>query len=329
MRMRDGDGDAGATEFLRITIPGLRGKRSGGQAPTLGIIGRLGGVGARPDITGFVSDGDGAATALAVAVKLSAMASRGERLVGDVIVATHIDPDAPTIAHEPVPFMNSVVGIAEMNAHEVCAEMDAIVSIDTTKGNRLLNHRGIAITPTAKDGYVLRVSEDLLDVLETVTGEPAYVMPITQQDITPYGNGLHHVNSIMQPATATSVPVVGLALTTVTAVAGCATGASHPWILRRPVPLRSKSLRGSARVLWSSTIVMNSTESSNSTETTNGSENYGELVGGLSGSLFAVKLSLPSLEQNPPARSDRLVVPENLPVMLNRMFSRGIDSFQH
>ena len=82
------------------------------------------------------------------------MASRGERLVGDVIVATHIDPDAPTIAHEPVPFMNSVVGIAEMNAHEVCAEMDAIVSIDTTKGNRLLNHRGIAITPTAKDGYV-------------------------------------------------------------------------------------------------------------------------------------------------------------------------------
>ena len=221
-------GEAGATEFLRITIPGLRGKRSGGQAPTLGIIGRLGGVGARPDITGFVSDGDGAAAALAVAVKLSAMASRGERLVGDVIVATHIDPDAPTIAHEPVPFMNSVVGIAEMNAHEVCAEMDAIVSIDTTKGNRLLNHRGIAITPTAKDGYVLRVSEDLLDVLETVTGEPAYVMPITQQDITPYGNGLHHVNSIMQPATATSVPVVGLALTTVTAVAGCATGASHP-----------------------------------------------------------------------------------------------------
>lgn len=74
---------------------------------------------------------------------------------------------------------------------------------------------------------------------------------------------------------------------------------------------------------------MNSTESSNSTETTNGSENYGELVGGLSGSLFAVKLSLPSLEQNPPVRSDRLVVPENLPVMLNRMFSRGIDSFQH
>lgn len=221
-------GETGATEFLSITVPGTRGRSSGGEARTLGIIGRLGGVGARPGITGFVSDGDGAAAALAAAAKLATMAARGDRLPGDVVVATHIDPDAPTIAHEPVPFMDSVVGIAEMNVHEVTHEMDAIVSIDTTKGNRLLNHRGIGITPTAKDGYVLRVSEDLLDVLETVTGEPARVLPITQQDITPYGNGLHHVNSIMQPATAVSAPVVGLALTTVTAVAGCATGASHP-----------------------------------------------------------------------------------------------------
>jgi hypothetical protein len=220
-------GEAGSTDFIRVTIPGTKGKRAGGTAPTLGILGRLGGLGARPELIGFVSDGDGAAAALSAAAKLCAMAAQGDRLPGDVIIATHIDPDAPTQPHDPVPFMNSVVEIEEMNAHEVSAEMDAIVSIDTTKGNRLMNHRGISITPTAKDGYILRVSEDLLSTLETVTGDHARVFPITQQDITPYGNGLHHMNSIMQPTVATEAPVVGVALTTVTAVAGCATGASH------------------------------------------------------------------------------------------------------
>ena len=64
--------------------------------------------------------------------------------------------------------------------------------------------------------------------MEQVTGRPPVVLPLTMQDITPYGNGVFHVNSILQPATATSAPVVGLAITAETAVAGCGTGASHP-----------------------------------------------------------------------------------------------------
>ncbi len=68
---------------------------------------------------------------------------------------------------------------------------------------------------------------DLVAVLETVSGEPARVFALATQDITPYGNDLHHLNSILQPAVATDAPVVGVAITTVTAVAGCATGASH------------------------------------------------------------------------------------------------------
>lgn len=47
------------------------------------------------------------------------------------------------------------------------------------------------------------------------------------QDITPYGNNLYHINSIMQPCTATNAPVVGVAITTQSTVPGCATGASH------------------------------------------------------------------------------------------------------
>lgn len=214
------------TDFVRLTIAGTRGKARGGDAPTLGILGRLGGLGARPEQIGFVSDGDGALSAIAIGAKLLTMRSRGDVLDGDVIICTHVDPDAPTQPHDPVPFMSSVVDQQEANRHEVTAEMDAILSIDTTKGNRLCNHRGFAITPTVKDGWILRVADGLLDIAERTSGLPPVIMPLTMQDITPYGNGLFHVNSILQPATATSSPVVGVAITTASAVAGSATGAS-------------------------------------------------------------------------------------------------------
>lgn len=219
--------DKGASDFIKVMIPGKNGKSAGGTAPTLGIIGRLGGIGARPDIIGYVSDGDGAAAALAAAAKLIRMASYGDVLAGDVIVTTHICPDAPTREHFPVPFMDSPITMEDTWEHEVDAEMDAIVSIDTTKGNRIMNYRGVAISPTVCQGYILRVSETVLDVVERVTGQMANVFALTQQDITPYGNTLHHLNSILQPSVATKAPVIGIALSTAVAVAGCATGASH------------------------------------------------------------------------------------------------------
>jgi hypothetical protein len=219
-------GDRGVTDFVKITIPGTKGKLSGGMAPTLGLIGRLGGLGARPEQIGFVSDGDGALTIVAAAAKLLDMRTRGDLLEGDVILSTHIDPDAPTQPHDPVPFMNSAVDQGVSNDYEVSADMDAIVSVDTTKGNRICNHRGFAITPTIKDGWILRVSDTLLDVAERASGLPPVVMPITMQDITPYGNGIFHVNSIVQPSTATTAPVIGLAIVTASAVAGSATGAT-------------------------------------------------------------------------------------------------------
>lgn len=219
--------DKGSTDFVHILIQGRSGKSTGGSAPTLGVIGRLGGLGARPTRIGFTSDGDGAAAAVATALKLSAMASVGDILEGDVIITTHICPDAPTRPHKPVEFMDSPVDINVMNQHEVTDEMDAILSIDTTKGNRLVNVNGFAITPAIFDGYILRVPDDLVEIMEVSTGKPCVTFPITNQDITPYGNGVYHVNSIVQPATAAKVPVVGLAITTKSAVPGSATGASH------------------------------------------------------------------------------------------------------
>ncbi len=219
--------DKGATDFIRLTVPGIRGKFVGGEAPTLGIIGRLGGLGARPERIGFVSDGDGALAVLAAAAKLAKMSAQGDRLAGDVILTTHICPDAPTRPHKPVPFMDSPIPMELKNDWEVSGEMDAILSVDTTKGNKILNHRGFALSATVKEGYILKTSDDLLELMAQVTGRLPQVFALTQQDITPYGNGLYHLNSILQPSTATAAPVVGVAITTEVAVAGCATGATH------------------------------------------------------------------------------------------------------
>ena len=221
------EGPKGVTDMIRIVIPGKNGKRSGGSAPTMGILGRLGGLGARPEVTGFVSDGDGALAALTAAAKLLDMHRRGDILEGDVVVSTHICPDAPTKEHHPVPFMDSPVEMAQVNREEVSDELDAILSIDTTKGNRIINKRGFAISNTVKEGYILRVSEDLLSVMERVTGQLPAVFALSTLDITPYGNDLYHLNSILQPCTATAAPVVGVAIVTEVPVAGCATGATN------------------------------------------------------------------------------------------------------
>lgn len=220
-------GQKGATEFVKIVIPGRKGKIKKGHAPTLGIIGRLGGIGARPEAIGFVSDGDGALTALSTALRLVKRATYGDVFDGDVIVATHVCTSAPTEPHEPVPFMGSPVDITVMNKYEVDKNMDAILSIDTSRGNKIINHIGFALSPTVKEGYILRISEDLLSIMEQTTGKLPVTFPITIQDITPYGNGLYHFNSILQPATATKAPVVGIAITSEVPVAGCATGVTN------------------------------------------------------------------------------------------------------
>ncbi|MGX6980228.1 DUF1177 domain-containing protein [Vagococcus elongatus] len=220
-------GDEGYTDFIKIIFSGTTGKQAGGITPTLGIIGRLGGIAAYPSRVGLVSDADGAIGAITVALKILEMTKRGNNLPGDVIITTHICPNAPTEHHEPVDFMGSPVDMETMNKHEVSSEMDAIISIDATKGNNIINHRGFAISPTVKEGYILRIADDLMRIMTMTTGKLPVTFPITMQDITPYGNDVYHINSILQPATATIAPVIGLALTAESAVPGCGTGANH------------------------------------------------------------------------------------------------------
>lgn len=216
-----------STDFIRISIPGSKGLLVGGKAPSLGIIGRLGGIGARPKRIGLVSDGDGAVIAIACALKLLNMLNHNDKLEGDVTIVTHICPFASTRStSSTVEFMSSPLDIKTMSQMERIDNADAILSIDTTKGNCIINQKGFAITPTVKEGYILPVSNNLLRLMETVTGRAPLVLPITSQDITPYSNKLKHINSIMQPATVTSAPVIGIAITTETVVSGSSTGAT-------------------------------------------------------------------------------------------------------
>ena len=91
--------EKGSTKMIKIRIPGTNGKSVGGTAPTIGLLGRLGGLGARPEMTGFVSDGDGALVALTLAAKILDMQNKGDTLEGDVFISTHVCPDAPTQPH--------------------------------------------------------------------------------------------------------------------------------------------------------------------------------------------------------------------------------------
>tara|TARA_Y100000588_G_C14177046_1_gene891871 strand:- start:242 stop:1195 length:954 start_codon:yes stop_codon:yes gene_type:complete len=214
-------------DFIKVVVRGSEGKLAGGNHPTFGIVGRLGAQQAQPKRTGLVSDADGSVVALAAAMQLLEMAEKGAVLKGDVIITTHIATHVSITTHDPVDFMGMPVDSNTMNQYEVDQDMDAIISIDTSKGNSIVKHRGMAISPTAKEGYVLRVAPDLVSLMELATGEPAKTFPITTQDITEYDNGVYHFNSIMQPNVATAAPVVGLAITAKSVVPGCETGASY------------------------------------------------------------------------------------------------------
>ena len=215
-------GETADTDFVSCHVPG-----ADPQRPALGIIGRLGGLGARPQAVRLVSDADGGIVAVAAALKLADMARQGDVLAGPVRIHTHICPSAATRPGSPVPMMRSPLPAAEMMRREVHPLMAAILSVDTTRGNRLVNQRGVAITPVVREGWVLPIPDQILDVLGWVSGQLPVTLPLTTQDITPQENGLPHINSIMQPSVVGTAPVIGVALTSQTVVPGCATGVSN------------------------------------------------------------------------------------------------------
>lgn len=231
--------DAGHTDVVRVRL----GPDAG---PMLGILGVLGGTGLRPERPGLVSDADGAAVALAVAAGLARWEATGDALPGPVLVSTHLCPRALSRPGHPAPMMTCPVPRERVLAAQLDPAMRGVLSVDATKANRLLNRRGVAITPAAREGWLLRVSDDLLAILEAVTGEPASVLPVVPQDVTPYASGVRHINAILQPATLTAAPVVGVAVTAASVVAGSATGANDAHVLDGAARFCAEVARGFA-----------------------------------------------------------------------------------
>ena len=216
-------GERGHTDVVRA--------RFGERGPCLGILGVLGGTGMRPERPGLVSDADGAVVALAVALALARQWAAGDALPGSIHVATHVCPRALVRAQHPAPMMSCPADRVAVLDAMMDVPLTGILSVDAAKANRVLNRTGFALTPPSVGGWVLRPSDDLLDLQSAVTGEAPVVFPLTMGDITPYGSGARHVNSIMQPATRTAAPVVGVAITAASTTAGSATGANQPFVL--------------------------------------------------------------------------------------------------
>lgn len=52
-----------------------------------------------------------------------------------------------------------------MNENEVDSSCDVIFFIDIIKGNRVINIRGFVILLIVKEGYILKISDNFLDIM--------------------------------------------------------------------------------------------------------------------------------------------------------------------
>ena len=209
-------------DFILVEFPGHAGKLAGGDAPTLGLLGQLGGLRV-PGIPGLASEADGALVALAVALRMARQREAGELFAGDVIVTTHVCQQAVLEPREPYPFVMPPVPFRRLLDHHINLAMDAILTTETARGNRFVCHKGFAITQPVKEGMVLPGSPDLLRIMEHVTGAPPVLYPISMQDLTPWDNGVYHSTLLVAPATVCHLPVVGVGLTSAAAPTGYAT----------------------------------------------------------------------------------------------------------
>ena len=225
------ESDLGQTDFIKIFFPGRSGKSAGGEAPTTGIIGSNGGIRLPGDYPGLASDADGCIVGLACALRLARMRQRDQQLSGDVLISTHICQQAHPAPHDPFPFVMSPLPSSEKHPRLVDKRMDAILTPETCKGNKMVSHLGFAVTPPVCEGFILRVHESILHIMEMVTGRAPIVFPITMQDVTPYELGVHHICGMVLPSIFSTAPVVGVPLVTEIQTHPAATGVQQPMVL--------------------------------------------------------------------------------------------------
>lgn len=222
------ESDIGKTDFIKILLPGSAGKSSGGDAPTTGIIGSNGGLRLPGVYPGLASDADGCIVGLATALRLARLRTRDQQLAGDVLISTHICQQAHPAPHDPFPFVMSPLPSSEKHPRLVDDRMDAILTPETCKGNKMVSHLGFAVTPPVREGLILRPHASVLHIMEMVTGKAPVVFPITMQDVTPYELGVHHICGMLLPSIFSTAPVIGVPLVTEIQTHPSATGVQQP-----------------------------------------------------------------------------------------------------
>jgi hypothetical protein len=225
------ESDIGTTDFIKILFPGTSGKSAGGSAPTTGLIGSNGGLRLPGVYPGLASDADGCIVGLTSALRLARMRQRGQELAGDVVISTHICQQAHPVPHDPFPFVMSPLPSSEKHPRLVDERMDAILTPETCKGNKMISHLGFAVTPPVREGFILRPHASILHIMEMVTGKAPAVFPITMQDVTPYELGVHHICGMVLPSIFSTAPVVGVPLVTEIQTHPSATGTQQPMVL--------------------------------------------------------------------------------------------------
>ncbi|EZQ10274.1 hypothetical protein CM19_04270 [Candidatus Acidianus copahuensis] len=203
--------DLGEVLFLRSYIKG--------EGKKIEVLGRLGSIKINNLL---VSDADGAIIALAVLRELSK-----ERQSGNYVISTSISLSAKLIQHEPFNFMVPPIGIEEALNYEVDKQADFIISIDSTKGNRIAKYSDFAITHVIKDGYIMKVSDEVLDIYEKVTDHEPYFVPLTSSDLTPMDFNSYHISTLISPWLYTESPLIGVATVSKFAIPGYETGVQN------------------------------------------------------------------------------------------------------
>ena len=229
------ESELGTTDFIKILFPGSAGKYAGGAAPTTGIIGSNGGLRLPGPYPGLASDADGCIVGLAAALRLARMHSRKQQLAGDVLVSTHICQKARPVPHDPYPFVMSPLPSSEKHPRLVDDRMDAMLTPETCKGNKMVSHLGFAVTPPVREGIIMRPHASILHIVEMVTGKAPVVFPITMQDVTPYELGVHHICGMVLPSIFSKAPVIGVPLVTEVQTHPSATGVQQPVVLETAV----------------------------------------------------------------------------------------------
>ncbi|BCU71595.1 DUF1177 family protein [Stygiolobus caldivivus] len=191
---------------------------------TVEVLGRLGAVQINNSI-GLVSDADGAIVSLTVLLELLNLIENGFNIPINVTVITNVSTNAMLIPHQPFYFMVPLVGLEEAIKYEVDKKADTLISIDSTKGNKIAKYNDFAITHVIKEGYILRVTEEIIDIYTRVTNHEPYFIPLTTGDLTPLSFKVYHISTtLVSPWIYTDAAVLGVATVSAYPVPGYATG---------------------------------------------------------------------------------------------------------